>query len=98
MTLVLSGSTYSKRTAFGFSTSQPWSLSWASILTREKASFVPGMTIPALRRLRLAGRGFFRLGRERLCLPARIFLGYPHVVERLQIHPELRAPAGARGG
>src|SRR3990172_6297966 len=59
----------------------------------EKASFVPGMTIPALRGMRLAGRGFFRLGRERLDLRARIFLGHPHVVERLQIHPELRARA-----
>ena len=46
------------------------------------------MTIPALRRLWLAGRGFFRLGRKRLDLRARIFLGYPHVVERLQIHPD----------
>src|SRR3990172_4470133 len=59
----------------------------------EKASFVPGMTIPALRWLRLAGRGFFRLGREGLDLRARIFLGHPNVVERLQIHPELRARA-----
>ena len=51
------------------------------------------MTISALHRLRLAGQGVFRLGRARLDLRARLFLGHPHVVERLQFHPELRTSA-----
>lgn len=46
---------------------------------------------PALRRTRMVGLGFRRLGRQRFDLRSCLLLGQAHVVERLQVHPELRA-------